>query len=90
MRPSMRAGIPSRRSSASTVCRISSRNSSFEWRAALDGRQQISLYASGFEMLEGQVLQFAADFAHAQAVGDGRVDLDGLARDTLAPLGGFR
>ena len=40
------------------------------------------------QVLEGQVFQFAADFAHAQAVRDGRVDLDGLARDALAPLGG--
>ena len=39
------------------------------------------------QVLEGQVFQLAAHLAHAQAVRDGRVDLDGLARDALAPLG---
>ena len=36
--------------------------------------------------MEGQVFQFAADLAHAQPVGDGRVDVQGFARDLLLPL----
>ena len=39
------------------------------------------------EVPEGQVFQFAADFAHAEAVRNGRIDLDGFARDALPPLG---
>ena len=38
-------------------------------------------------MPEGEIFQFAADFAHAEAVGDGRVDFQRLARDALAALG---
>ena len=45
------------------------------------------LVGVGLQVLEREVLQFAADFAHSEAVRDGRVDLDGLARDALAPLG---
>ena len=41
----------------------------------------------GIQVPEGQVFQFAAHFAHSQAVRDGRVDFDGLAGDVLAALG---
>ena len=37
-------------------------------------------------MLECEVFEFAAHLAHSEAVGDGRVDFDGLARDAFAPL----
>ena len=40
----------------------------------------------GVEVLEGQVLEFAAHFSHSQAVCDGSVDLNGLARDAFAAL----
>ena len=39
---------------------------------------EISSIGIRIEVLEGQVFQLAADFAHAQAVRDGRVDFDGL------------
>ena len=38
-------------------------------------------------MLERQVLELAADLAHAQAVRDGRVDFQGLLRDALLFVG---
>ena len=38
-------------------------------------------------MLESEIFQFAADFAHAEAVRDGRIDFQRLARDALAALG---
>src|SRR5580658_4554684 len=41
----------------------------------------------GVEMAERQVLQLAAHFAHAEAVRDGRVDLDGLSSHVRAALG---
>ena len=41
----------------------------------------------GIEILECEIFQFAADLAHAEAVGDGGVNFQGLARDTLAALG---
>jgi hypothetical protein len=85
-RPSMRAGMPSRRSSASSVRRISSRNSWLEWRR-LSIEATISLIGVGLEVLKRQVLQLAAHLAHAEPVRDGRVDLDRLARDPLPPLG---
>ncbi len=37
-------------------------------------------------VLKGQILELAPYFAHAQTVGDGRVDLHCLARNTLAPF----
>ena len=37
-------------------------------------------------MLEGKIFQFAAHFAHAEAVRDGRVDFERFARDPFAPL----
>ncbi len=39
------------------------------------------------EVLEGEILQFTADLAHSKTMRDRRVDLQGLARDTLAALG---
>ncbi len=39
------------------------------------------------QVLEGEIFQLAADFAHAEAVRDGRIDFDGLAGDALAALG---
>src|ERR1035437_4579562 len=38
------------------------------------------------QVLEGQILEFAADLAHAETVRDRGIDLDGFARDALAPL----
>src|SRR5450432_1207813 len=51
-----------------------------------DGEDDL-LVGVRLQVLEGEVLEFVAHLAHAQAVRDGRVDLDGLARNTLAPLG---
>ena len=53
---------------------------------ALDGALQV-FEGLGLQMAEGQVFQFAADFSHAQAVSDGSVDFQGLARDALAAVG---
>jgi hypothetical protein len=36
------------------------------------------------EVAKGEVLEFAADFAHAEAVGDGRVNVESLLSDALA------
>ena len=44
-----------------------------------------ALVLLGMEVHEGHVLQLVADLAHAQAVGDGGVDLQGFAGD-LDPL----
>ena len=41
------------------------------------------LVGDGIDVAEGQVFQFAADLAHAEAVGDGGVDFQGLAGDGL-------
>src|SRR5271163_421184 len=41
----------------------------------------------GLEIAEGEVFEFAADQAHAQAVGDGRVDIERFAGDALLALG---
>ena len=46
------------------------------------------LVSDGIDVAEPQVLQFAADLAHAQAVGDGGVDLERLLGDLLLSLGG--
>ncbi len=54
--------------------------------ARLDGVLDL-VVGDGIDVLERQVFQFAADLAHAQAVGDGRVDVQRLARDLLLPLG---
>ena len=54
--------------------------------ARLDGGQDLFV-GVGLEVLEGEVFQLAADLAHAEAVGDGRVDLDGFAGDAFAALG---
>ena len=40
----------------------------------------------GIDVAERQVLELAAHLAHTQAVRDRAVDLDGFARDALAPL----
>src|SRR6185437_2940943 len=42
---------------------------------------------SGFEEAEREVLELATDFAHAEAVGQGSVDIHGLAGDRLLALG---
>ena len=52
----------------------------------LDGGEDFGV-GVGLEVLEGEVFELAADFAHPEAVRDGRVDLDGLAGDALAALG---
>src|SRR5436190_10062689 len=39
------------------------------------------------EMLECEVFELAADFAHPEAVRDGGIDFDRLPRDALATLG---
>ena len=50
-------------------------------------RAENFLVGVGLQVLECQVLQFPADFPHAQAMRDGRVDFDGFARNPLPPLG---
>ena len=50
--------------------------------AGFDGVLHL-VVGDGIDVLEGQVFQFAADLAHAQAVRDGRVDVQGFARDLL-------
>ena len=41
----------------------------------------------GIEMPEGEILQFAADLAHAETVRDGGIDFQCFAGDALAALG---
>ena len=41
----------------------------------------------GFEIAEGKVFEFAADQAHAEAIGDGGVNVQSLAGDALLALG---
>ena len=43
-------------------------------------------YPIGIDVAEAEVFQFSADLAHAQPVGDGGVDLEGLAGDFLLPV----
>ena len=50
--------------------------------AGLDGVLDL-VVGDGVDILEGEVFKFAANLAHAQAVRDGRVDVQGLARDLL-------
>jgi hypothetical protein len=45
------------------------------------------LVGEGIGVAEGEVFEFAAELAHAEAVGEGRVDVEGLAGDLLALLG---
>ena len=54
-------------------------------RRRLDGVLHL-VVGDGIDILERQVFQFAADLAHAQPVRDGRVDVQGFARDLLLPL----
>ena len=54
--------------------------------ARLDGVLDL-VVGDGIDVLEGQVFEFAANFAHAQAMRDGRVNVQRLARDLLLPLG---
>ena len=42
------------------------------------------LVGLGLKVPEGQVLELAADLAHAEAMGDGSVDFERLSRDALA------
>ena len=53
--------------------------------ARLDGIFDL-VVGDGIDILEGEIFQLAANFAHAQAVGDGGVDVERLARDFLLPL----
>ena len=55
--------------------------------ARLDGVLHL-VVGDGIDILEGQVFQLAANLAHAEAVGDGRVDVQGLARDLLLAVFG--
>ena len=52
--------------------------------ARLDGVLHL-VVGDGIDVLEGEVFELAANLAHAQAVRDGRVDVEGLARDLLLP-----
>ena len=54
--------------------------------ARLDGLLHL-VVGDGVNVLEGQVFELAANLAHAQAMRDGRVDFQGLARDLHLPLG---
>ena len=54
--------------------------------ARLDGVLDL-VVGDGIDVLEGQVFEFAANFAHAQAMRDRRVDVQRLARNLLLPLG---
>ena len=56
-----------------------------EWRLDSMALEDL-LVGIRLQVLEGQILEFAAHLAHAEAVRDRRVDLDGFARDALAPL----
>ena len=53
--------------------------------ARLDGIFDL-VVGDGIDVLKGQVFELAANFAHAQAMGDGRVDIERLARNFLLPL----
>ena len=69
----------------STSCRILVRNSSFCWRCDSISRTS-SAARFGLQILEGEILQFAADFAHSEAMRDGRVDFERFLRDALLAL----
>ena len=45
------------------------------------------LKAIGIYVLESEVFEFSANLAHAQAMGDGRVDFQGLARNLQLAVG---
>ncbi len=45
------------------------------------------LPGDGVDPAKGQVLEFPAQFAHAEAVSEGRVDVEGFARDRALALG---
>ena len=53
--------------------------------AGLDGVLHL-VVGNGIDVLEGQVFELAADLAHAQAVSDGRVDVQSFARDLLLAI----
>ena len=54
--------------------------------AGFDGLRDL-LVADGIGVAEGQVFKLAADFAHAQAMGERGVDVEGLAGDGLLAVG---
>ncbi len=54
--------------------------------ARLDGVLHL-VVGDGIDVLEREVFELAANLAHAQAMRDGRVDVQRLARDLLLPLG---
>ena len=66
--------------------RLHPRQESFARLAPRFDRIVYLLVSDGIDVAEAQVFQFAADLAHAQAVGDGGVDLERLAGDFLLPL----
>ena len=54
--------------------------------ARLDGILDL-VVGDGIDVLEGEVLEFSANLAHAETVGDGRVDFLGFARNLHLALG---
>ena len=75
----------SRRRFTSTSCRILLRNSSFCGALRLDLAHQFGRRFR-LQIRNDKILQLAADFAHPQAVRDGRVNLERLLRDAQLPL----
>ena len=53
--------------------------------AGLDGVLHL-VVGDGIDVLESEIFQLAANLAHAQAVRDGRINFERLARDLLLPL----
>ena len=41
------------------------------------------IVADGIDIAKGEIFEFAANFAHAEAVRERRIDVEGLARDGL-------
>jgi hypothetical protein len=54
--------------------------------AGFDGFVEL-LPGDGVDPAEGQVFELAAEFAHAEAMGEGRVDVEGFAGDGALALG---
>ncbi len=81
----MRAGMPSRRSSDLDRLAYLVQELLVGVAARFDGAQDLFV-CFRLEVLEREVLELAADLAHAQAVRDGSVDFNRLPRNAFAAV----
>ena len=86
-RDSIRHGMACSFIFASTIRVTSARNASWDLPLALDNVLQL-LIALGIEVAEREILEFSADFAHAEPVCKRRVDVQCFPRNCFTTFAG--